>query len=165
MCPRFDRQRGASIASMIAEGGDAAAGGVLKELEVEEGAAALGEAGEDLFPAALGFVAVGKLHVGVFEGEAVFREFFETDYDVGGGGGDPAAFRDEGCPYGGEFLIVEDAEGGAFDIDGVSGGEEGSGCCGCYSGVVSKVANLRKGGAYEQNGVRAPWFQRGDVEL
>jgi hypothetical protein len=149
--PGLNCQCGASIASMVAEGGDAAAGCVLEELEVQEGAAALGEAGEDLFPAALGLVAVGKLHVRVFEGEAVFGEFFEANYDVGGGGGDPAAFWDEGCADSGEFLVVEDAERGAFDIDGVAGGKEGGGCCGCYSGGVSKVADLRRGG----KGIRA----------
>jgi hypothetical protein len=57
---------------MVAEGGDAAAGVVLEEFEVEESAAALGEAGEDFLPAALGFVAVGELYVGVLEGELVF---------------------------------------------------------------------------------------------
>jgi hypothetical protein len=80
--PCLDGECCTCVACMVAEGGDAAAGVVLEEFEVEESAAALGEAGEDFFPTALGFVAVGKLYVGVFEGELVFWQLFEPDYDM-----------------------------------------------------------------------------------
>lgn len=42
----------------------------------------MGKAGEDFFPAALGLVAVGKLYMGVLEGELVFWQLLEPDYDM-----------------------------------------------------------------------------------
>lgn len=113
MSPRLDGQGGTRIASMVAKGSDTPAGRVLEKFEVEEGTATLWKAGEDLLPAALGFVAVGKLYMCVLEGEGVFRELFQADYDVVVGRGDPAAFWNEGRTDGGEFVIVEDAEGGS----------------------------------------------------
>lgn len=62
---------GTSETGVEAESGNTAAGlGVLEELEVVELAVAAGEATENVVPAALLLVAVGKLDVGVGEGVA-----------------------------------------------------------------------------------------------
>ena len=65
-------ERGTGVAGMIAEGGDAAPGGILQEFEIVKSTAAAGEAGEGPFEACLLLVAVCELDVCVVEGEVVF---------------------------------------------------------------------------------------------
>ena len=107
--PCLDSEGGACVACVVAECCYAAAGVVGEEFEVEERAAALGEAGEDIFPAGLAFVAVGELDVRMFEGEFVFGELFEADDDVVGGCIDPAALGDERGADSFELGVVKDA--------------------------------------------------------
>ena len=116
VCPCLHCDGSTSVACVIAECCYSATCVVGKELEVKEGAAALGEAGEDIFPAGLAFVAVCELDVGVFESDLVFGEFFEADDDVVRGCVDPAALRDESGTDGFEFGIVEDALFASLDV-------------------------------------------------
>ncbi|KAL1837227.1 hypothetical protein VTJ49DRAFT_4109 [Mycothermus thermophilus] len=87
--PGLEGERSAGETGVVAEGGNTATALVDQELEVEEGAAAAGEAGENLLPAVLllvwrgtcqdwssaqgqsvrGLTAMGELDVDVFKGD------------------------------------------------------------------------------------------------
>lgn len=72
MRPGLYSESGAGKSSVEAESRDTSSRVVLQELEVVESAAAAGEASQHVLPATLAFVAVGELHVCVFEGEGLF---------------------------------------------------------------------------------------------
>ena len=117
MRPGFDGQGGPSVACVVSECCYSSSCVVCEELEVEEGAAALWEAGENILPAVLAFEAMCELDVGVFECEFVFRELFQADDNVVVGSFCPATFRDEGCADSFEFGVLEDPLWAALDID------------------------------------------------
>ena len=110
---------------MVAKGGDAPARLVLEELEVVEGAAAAGEAGEDVLPAALLLVAVGKVDKGVLERELVLGQLLQADDDVVAGRRLVCAFLDERGAGLLELFVLEDAHivgvlGAALDQHGIA---------------------------------------------
>lgn len=114
---------------MVAKGTHTAAQLVDEELEVVEDRAAAGKAGEDLFPAALVLVAVGKGNVVISQGKAVLGDLLEAEDQGAGGGIGPAAGGDEGRSGRLVLGVVEDAaeigvRGGALDRDGVAGVDE-----------------------------------------
>ena len=78
----LDGQRGTSKAGVVAKGGNTPTRLVMQELEVVEGAAAAGEAGKDLLPAALLLVAVGKVYHGVLERPVLLGQLLQADDDV-----------------------------------------------------------------------------------
>ena len=68
--PVLQGEGGTAEAGGVSEGGDATSGGgVLQKLEVEEGTATAGEAGQDGLPPALLLIAMGKLNMDVLEGD------------------------------------------------------------------------------------------------
>lgn len=82
VCPSFNCESGAGVTRVVSKGSNTAAGFVLQEFEVEKGTTAAGETREDFLPAALVFVAVGELDMGMLEREGFFGQFFEADDDV-----------------------------------------------------------------------------------
>ena len=142
MRPSLDGERRARESSVEAKGRDSASALVLQKLEVVEGAAAAREACQDVGPAALALVAMRKLHVRVLERERLLGELLEPDDDVVGRGRGPAALGDQGRAYIGEFGVVEDAQGAAFNVDGVAGVEEGFGCGWGQGGAVLEGLGL-----------------------
>jgi hypothetical protein len=65
--PVLESKSGAGKASVVSVCGDTAASLVNEELEVEKGAVATREAGEDGFPSTLGLIAMGELDVYVLQ--------------------------------------------------------------------------------------------------
>lgn len=146
----LDGQRGTSKAGVVAKGGNTPARLVLQELEVVEGAAAAREAGEDLLPAALLLVAVGKVHHGVLERPFLLGQLLQANDDVIAGRLGPRALVDQ-CGAGLlELAVLEDAlivwvGGAALDLDLVAGRYQLLGGGGCEAGAVLKGLRLGAG--------------------
>lgn len=135
---------------MIAKGSYSPAGGVLQELQVIEGASTAGEAGEDLFPASLLLVAVGKVHKGVLERRILLGQLLEANDDVVFWCVLPRVCVDQYSAGLLEFLVLEDARvigvlGAALDAHGVAGIEQLLGGGGCEAGAVLKRLALSAG--------------------
>lgn len=130
--------------------------GVGQELQVQERAAAPGEACQDLLPVLLALVAVGELDVDVLEGEGLLAELLQADDDVVGGRVDPALLLDDLGASLLELGIVEDARGarllaGALlDVDHVAGIDECLGGRGRQSRAV--LEGLGLGAQVEDSG-------------
>ena len=132
---------------MVAECSDAPARLVLQELEIVQHATAAGEPSEDLLPAALLLVAVGKVHHGVLQRPVLLGQLLQANDDVVLGRLCPRALGDEGCACLLKLLILEDAlvvgvGGAALDIDLVAGVEQLPGRGGCEAGAVLEGLGL-----------------------
>lgn len=148
--PHLDGEGGAGESSVVAKGGNTPARLVLEELEVVQDAAAAGETSQDLLPAALLLVAVGKVHHGVLERPVLLGQLLQADDDVVLGRLCPRALGDERGAGILEFPVLEDAlvvgvGGAALDIDLVAGGEQLLGGGGCEAGAVLKGLGLGAG--------------------
>lgn len=135
---------------MVAKGGNAPARLVLQELEVIQHTAAAGEAGQDLFPAGLLLVAVGKVDHGVLERPVLLGQLLQADDDVVLGRRGPRALVDERGAGILELAVLEDAlvvrvGGAALDVDAVAGREQLLGGCGREAGAVLEGLGLGAG--------------------
>lgn len=129
--PVLQSQRSACEASVVSESSNPPPGlRVRQELEIEQGAAAAGEAGEHRVPALLALVAVGELDVDVLQGKVLFTQLLETDDDVVLRRIDPGLLLDNLGAGSLEFGVVEDARGARLlaasllDMDLVSSVDE-----------------------------------------
>lgn len=136
---------------MVAKGGHTPARVVLQKLEVVQDAAAAGEAGKDLLPAALLLVAVGKVDHGVLERPVLLGQLLEADDDVVLGRRlGPRALGNEGGAGGLKLGVLEDAlvvrvGGAALDVDCVAGRDQLLGGRGREAGAVLKGLGLGAG--------------------
>lgn len=88
--PVLDSKSRAGIASRETKSSDTAANVISEELKVKEKPLSAGPAAQDLVPATLLLVAVGKCDVDVLQREVIFGKFLQTqDNGILGGILDP----------------------------------------------------------------------------
>lgn len=98
--PVLDSKSGAGIASRETESSNATADIIGKELQVKQETVTTGPAAQNLFPATLLLVAVGKSNMDVLEREVILGKFLQTQDDgVLGGVRDPRALGNKGSSY------------------------------------------------------------------
>lgn len=148
--PVLQGQRSTGKASVISESSNSPpALGVRQKLQIEQGAATTGEAGEYGVPVLLALVAVGELDVDVLEGEGLLAQLLEADDDVVLGRVDPGLLLDDLGAGSLELGVVEDARGAGLlaaallDVDLVASVDEGLGGGGGQGRAVLEGLGLR----------------------
>jgi len=152
----LDGKSGADEAGVVAKRCNAPAGCVLEELEVVQGSSTAGEAGQNLLPAALLLVAMGKVDECVLERELILGELLQSDDNPVFGRALVCTFLDQGRTCLLKLFVFEDAGivwvlGAALDQDWVAGVEELLRCGGCEGRSVLQRLGL---GACVEGGER-----------
>lgn len=125
--PGLHADGSAGKSGVEAKSGNSSSAVVLQELEVVQSSVSGGESAENVLPAALVLVAVGKLDVLVGEGEGVLGELLEANNETVLGGRHPRALLDEGGANVGKLVVVKDSQTRLLDVDLESGVQELSG--------------------------------------